>query len=221
MSSSIFTDVDQYIHELFIPEDEALNKTMDSISETGIPSISVSYTQGKLLFLLAKMSKPKRILEIGTLAGFSTIWLARALPAGGVLVSLELEQQHADIALKNIANAGLADKVQILVGPAGDSLDQMISGKTEPFDFIFIDADKPPYAEYFRQSLKLSKSGTVIVADNVVREGRILDKATTDEDAAGIARFNKLISQTPEVDASILQTVGEKLHDGIAIAIVK
>ncbi len=221
MNDSVFTEVDQYIHRLFVPDDEALNKTMLSIKETGIPSISVSFTQGKMLFLLAKMSRATRILEVGTLAGFSTIFLARALPDNGELVSLELEQKHADIASKNIAGAGLAHKVKILVGPAGDSLDQLISEGAQPFDFIFIDADKPPYAEYFEKALKLSVSGTVIVADNVVREGRILDTETKDEDAAGIARFNKLLAETPEVDASILQTVGEKMHDGIAIAIVK
>ena len=221
MSESIFTAVDRYINNLFVPADASLASTMETAKKEGIPPISISSGQGKLLYLLAKMSKPTTILEIGTLAGFSTIWFARSLPENGKVVTLELDPHHAAVAQKNLEGAGVAHKTEIRVGNALQTMDNMISGKKEKFDLIFIDADKPPYAEYFLKALELSHSGTVIIADNVVREGKILDENTSDEDIAGIRRFNAALADSDKVEATILQTVGEKVHDGIAIAIVK
>jgi predicted O-methyltransferase YrrM len=220
MSDSVFTAVDRYINNLFIPEDASLTATMEAAKKEGIPPISISSGQGKLLYLLAKMSKPQSILEIGTLAGFSTIWFARSLPEHGRIVTLELDPHHADVARKNLEGAGVANKAEIRVGNALDTMDKMISAN-EKFDLIFIDADKPPYAEYFLKALELSHSGTVIIADNVVREGKILDTGIRDEDIEGIQRFNLALATSDKVEATILQTVGEKVHDGIAIAIVK
>jgi predicted O-methyltransferase YrrM len=221
MSESVFTAVDRYINNLFIPEDTSLAATMEAAKKEGIPPISISSGQGKLLYLLAKMSKPQSILEIGTLAGFSTIWFARSLPENGRIVTLELDPHHADVARKNLEGAGVANKAEIRVGNALDTMDKMISANKEKFDLIFIDADKPPYAEYFLKALELSHSGTVIIADNVVREGKILDTGINDEDIEGIQRFNLALATSDKVEATILQTVGEKVHDGIAIAIVK
>jgi predicted O-methyltransferase YrrM len=221
MSESVFTAVDRYINNLFVPADASLAATMEAAKNEGIPPISISSGQGKLLYLLAKMSKPQTILEIGTLAGFSTIWFARSLPENGKVVTLELDAHHAAVAGKNIESAGLAHKVEIRVGNALATMDKMISANKEKFDLIFIDADKPPYAEYFLKALELSHAGTVIIADNVVREGKILDAAIEDEDIVGIQRFISTLAASDKVEATILQTVGEKVHDGIAIAIVK
>jgi predicted O-methyltransferase YrrM len=219
--SSIFEEVDGYISNLFGDEDEALRKTVQAIKEEKIPQISVSANQGKFLQLLAKLSNAKRILEIGTLAGYSTIWMARALPEGGKLISLELDQHHADVARKNISFAGLSDIVEIRVGKAMDSLAQLVNENAGPFDMIFIDADKPPYKEYFEWSLKLSRPGTLIIADNVIRDGRVLQKESPDEMSAGAKRFNEALAANKAVTATIIQTVGTKEHDGMAIAVVK
>ena len=221
MADSIFTEVDQYINDLFVPPDAFLDATMETAKKEGIPSISISSGQGKLLYLLAKMARAEKILEIGTLAGFSTIWFSRALPANGKIVTLELDAHHAAVAKTNIENAGVADKVEIRIGNASDTMDKMISEGKEKFDLIFIDADKPPYATYFLKALELSHPGTVIIADNVVREGKILDQNSDDDDIAGIQRFNSTLANSDKVEATILQTVGQKVHDGIAIAIVK
>ncbi len=221
MSDSVFTAVDKYINNLFVPADSTLAATMEAAKKEGIPAISISSGQGKLLYLLSKMSKPQTILEIGTLAGFSTIWFARSLPENGKIVTLELDPHHAAVARKNLEGAGVAHKAEIRVGNALVSMDKMISEQKEKFDLIFIDADKPPYAEYFLKSLELSHPGTVIIADNVVREGKILDEKTDDEDIAGIQRFIETLAASDKVEATILQTVGEKVHDGISIAIVK
>jgi predicted O-methyltransferase YrrM len=221
MSQNLFESVDNYISDLFGDQDEALMAAERSITEANIPQISVSPNQGKFLQVLARLCKASRILEIGTLGGYSTIWMARALPSTGRLISLELDPNHAAVARKNIIHAGLDSIVDIRIGKALDSLAQMKTENVAPFDMIFLDADKPPYAEYFQWALRLSKSGTLIVADNVIREGKVLDKATPDPMVQGAQRFNQLLASHPGVTATIIQTVGSKEHDGMAIAVVK
>jgi caffeoyl-CoA O-methyltransferase len=221
MNQQIFAAVDNYIADLFNEEDSSLAAVEQSIKEYNIPSISVSPNQGKFLQLLARSCHAKKILEIGTLAGYSTIWLARALPRDGQLITLEYESLHAEVAKKNIASAGLSSLVDIRVGKGIDLLPQLVAEGAGPFDMIFIDADKPPYKEYFEWSLKLSKPGTLIVADNVIRDGKVLDTVSSDEMVAGVKRFNKALAAHPGVTATIIQTVGSKEHDGMALAVVK
>ncbi len=220
MNNDIFSLVDNYISKLFNPPDDALTKAEASIAASGIPAISVSAKQGKFLHLLAKLCNAKKILEIGTLAGYSTIWMARALPANGKLISLEIDPTHAAVAQKNIEAAGLAAVVKIRIGKAIDLLPQLEAAGEGPFDMIFIDADKPPYAEYFEWAIKLSRPGTLIVTDNVIREGKVLDADTDDPMVKGAHRFNKALAANPAVTATIIQTVGSKEHDGMALAIV-
>ena len=221
MDNKLFEDVDQYISDLFSDQDGILEATEQSITEFNIPSISVSRNQGKFLMLLAKLCKAKKILEIGTLAGYSTTWLARALPVNGRLITLEYEQLHAEVAQKNIARAGLDHIVEIRVGKAIELLPKLVTEEAGPFDMIFIDADKPPYKEYFDWALKLSRSGTLIVADNVIREGKVLEAESPDEMVAGVKRFSEALAASTAVTATIIQTVGSKEHDGMALAIVK
>jgi len=220
MDQELFESVDKYISDLFGYEDEVLKGTIKSMEEANIPAISVSANQGKLLQLLARMNGAKRILEIGTLGGYSTIWLGRALPYDGYLLTLELEQAHADVALQNIIKAGLDGIVEIRVGPALDVLPEIAANGEGPFDMIFIDADKQPYAEYFEWALKLSKPGTVIIADNVIREGKVLDDSCSDDRVIGVKRFNEALAKNTRVSATIFQTIGTKEHDGMAIAVV-
>ncbi|HMG91377.1 MAG TPA: O-methyltransferase, partial [Chryseolinea sp.] len=220
MDKEIFDSVDQYILRLVGGEDEALRAADRSITEENLPPISVSANQGKFLNVLAKACRAKKILEIGTLAGYSTIWMARALPKDGKLISLEFDPHHARVARNNIERAGLSKIVDVRIGKAIELLPQLLANNEGPFDMIFIDADKPPYMEYFQWSLKLAHSGTLIVADNVIREGNVLDPASTDEMVQGVQRFNEYLSQTKSVTATILQTVGAKVHDGMALAVV-
>jgi caffeoyl-CoA O-methyltransferase len=221
MNQQLVESVDHYISGLFDDQDEALTATERSIAEANIPQISVSPNQGKFLQVLARLCKASRILEIGTLGGYSTIWLARALPSTGRLISLELDPNHAAVARKNIIHAGLDSIVDIRIGRALDSLAQIKAENAAPFDMIFIDADKPPYADYFQWALQLSKPGTLIVADNVIREGKVLDKNTSDPMVQGAQRFNQMLATHPGVTATIIQTVGLKEHDGMALAVVK
>jgi len=218
--NSIFGQVDQYINQLFVKEDVALRAVKQAIIDEGLPQISISENQGKFLHILAKLKNPHKILEIGTLGGYSTIWLARALAEGGTMISLELDQHHADVANNNLSAAGLSEKVTVRVGTALEELSKMLSEKAGPFDVIFIDADKEPYAEYLEWSLKLSKPGTLIIADNVVREGKILDQNSNEPEVRGVQRFIGELAKKAEVTATIIQTVGSKYHDGIALAIV-
>ncbi|SFP61979.1 O-methyltransferase [Parafilimonas terrae] len=219
MNQQLFQAVDQYICKLFAQNDEALDAVVASIEKNNIPQISVSASQGKFLQVLVKLCRAKSILELGTLAGYSTIWMARGLPEDGKLISLEYEQLHADVARENIKRAGLDKLVEIRVGKGLDLLPQL-QQEQKVFDMIFIDADKPPYAEYFQWALKLSHPGTLIIADNVIREGKILDETSEDEAVKGVQRFSKLLAETKEVTACIIQNVGEKEHDGMAIAVV-
>lgn len=220
MDTNIFGAVDQFINNLFVKEDDALQQTKQAIIDGDLPLISISENQGKFLHILAKLNNPHKILEIGTLGGYSTIWLARALQEGGQLISLELDQHHADVALANISNSGLSNAVKIRVGNALEELPKLKKEGAGPFDVIFIDADKEPYAEYFELSLQLSRPGTLIIADNVVREGKILEENSTDTNVTGVKRFITLLAATKQVTATIIQTVGSKYHDGMALAIV-
>lgn len=220
METQIFEHVDEYIRKLVGTEDKILRAADESIKEANIPPISVSANQGKFLQVLAKTCNAKKILEIGTLVGYSTIWMARALPKNGKLISLEFEPLHAQVAKNNIERAGLNHVVDIRVGRALDLLPQLEANQEGPFDMIFIDADKPPYTEYFQWALKLSRPGTLIVADNVIRDGKVLDNNTTDEMVQGAQRFNTFLANSPSVTATIIQTVGSKMHDGMALAVV-
>lgn len=216
----VFAAVDAHLEDLFGLSDEILDGALRRSEEAGLPSISVSPSLGRLLHVLALARGARTILEIGTLGGYSAIWMARALPSEGRLISLEHEPTHAEVARENVRVAGLADRVEIRVGRALDLLATMEDEDLEPFDMVFIDADKPPYTEYLHASLRLGRPGTLIVADNVVRGGRILDPGE-DEAAAGVARFNTALAEEDSVAAGVVQTVGVKGHDGMAIAVVK
>jgi len=209
-------DVDAYIGGLFVGADEALEAALQSSDEAGLPAIAVSAPLGKFLMLLARSLGARTILEIGTLGGYSTIWLARGLPADGRLVSLELEQHHADVARANLQRAGVSDRVEIVVGPALETLHR-VEG---PFDLIFIDADKDNYPGYFEHSLRLSRPGTVIVADNVVRDGEVINEANADPRIRGVRRFNEMVAAERRVSATAIQTVGTKGYDGFALILV-
>lgn len=220
MDTQLFEKVDLYISQLLAPEDDALKETIRSIDDAGMPQISITPSQGKFLQILAKLCHAKRILELGTLGGYSTIWLARALPTDGKLITIEIDPQHAEVAQKNLINAGVANRVDIHVGKSLELLPQLVDKGEEPFDLIFIDADKPPYAEYFELCLRLARQGSVIVLDNVIREGMVLEEQSDDERVQGVQKLNKLLSGHPKVTATILQQVGAKEYDGMAIAIV-
>ncbi len=221
MNTSSFGLVDQYLEQLFTPDDPVLDHVLRACEAAGLPSIQVSATQGKFLHLMARMSGARRILELGTLGGYSTIWLARALPVDGALVSLELDAKHAQVARENLAYAGLGGRVEVLVGAALDTLASLAQQGTAPFDFIFIDADKPNYPHYLDACLKLSRPGTVIVADNVVRSGAVIAPAPSDANAHGAHAFNAQLAADRRLDATVVQLVGSKGHDGMAIAIVQ
>jgi predicted O-methyltransferase YrrM len=220
MTQQLWTSVDDYITDLFVPFDPVMQETLATSEAAGLPSISVAPNEGKLLMLLAQLCGARRILEIGTLGGYSTIWLARGMAAGGSLTTLEASAKHAEIARTNIARAGFAGVVEVLVGPALETLPQLAAEGRSPFDLIFIDADKEGYPEYLAWALKLARSGTLIIADNVIRDGEILDPASSDLRVQGTRRFNQLLANESRVKATVIQTVGRKGHDGIAIAIV-
>ncbi len=221
MHQELFSQIDTYIADLFVPTDAALDEALRTSEQAGLPGIQVSPVQGKLLYMLALLSRAHNILEIGTLGGYSTIWMARALPENGRLISLEYNANHADVARANIARAGLAQKVEIRVGHALDLLPQLASEQGVPFDMIFIDADKEPYSDYFHWSLRLARPGTLIIADNVIRKGAVLETAETDASLAGIQQFNAAVAAEPRVEGLILPMVGNKGYDGIALAVVK
>jgi predicted O-methyltransferase YrrM len=197
-----------------------LDATLKSSAEAGLPSINVAPNQGKLLHLLARISNARRILEIGTLGGYSTIWLARALPSDGVLISLEFNAEYAGLARKNIEAAGLSQQVTVVVGAATQSLQKLVDDKAEPFDLVFIDADKENNAEYLRLSLLLSRPGTVIIGDNVVRKGRVVDEDVNDPDVLGVRKYFELASSDPRLETTAVQTVGAKGWDGFSITVV-
>jgi predicted O-methyltransferase YrrM len=221
MNQDTWNAVDDYLVSLLIPSDSSLDNALATSAASGLPAINVAPNQGKLLELLARCHGSRRILEIGTLGGYSTISLARALPPGGALISLELDSKHAEVATANIAVAGLGSLVLIEVGPAIDSLRALEERRVEPFDFIFIDADKEGYPEYFEMSVRLSRSGTVIVADNVVRDGAIVDPSSENSQIIAIRTFLEIAGNDDRVSGTAIQTVGSKGYDGFAFFIVK
>jgi predicted O-methyltransferase YrrM len=221
MTQELFSAVDQYITTNLIPADQLLTEALEANTRAGLPSIDVSPTQGKFLHLLARMQGAKRILEIGTLGGYSTIWLAKALPPDGILVTLELDPKHAEVAAQNIHRAGLSSLVDIRVGPAIESLTRLVAENSAPFDLIFLDADKPNNPVYLDWAIRLSRAGTVIIGDNVIREGAIVNPDDTNPSVIGTRLFIEKIGNHPRLDATAIQTVGTKGYDGFALAIVK
>ena len=220
MSQEQWTAVDRYITDLLVPPDPVLDAALQACAAAGLPPHNVSPNQGKLLQLLARVQGARTILEIGTLGAYSTIWLARALPPDGSLVTLEADPKHAEVARANIARANLTEVVDLRLGRALDTLPQLAAEGSGPFDLIFIDADKPSNPDYFAWALKLSRHGSLIVADNVVRNGAVVDAASNDPSVQGVRRFNELLAESPQVSATAIQTVGSKGYDGFAIAIV-
>jgi caffeoyl-CoA O-methyltransferase len=220
MHRELFDAVDDYIADLLAPEDNVLKDAHKSMKNSPLYGADISANQGKFLQVLAKMVNAKKILELGTFGGYSTIWLGRALPINGHLITIEFDAEYAQIAHQNIIKAGLDPIVDIKTGKAIDILPQLYAEELAPFDLIFIDADKPPYAEYFEWAIKLSRPGTVIVADNVIRGGKILNADGDDEKVRGVQRLNKMLAGNKQVTATILQTIGGKEHDGMVIAVV-
>ena len=220
MNPEQWSSVDRFIANLLLPADPSLDAALADSAAAGLPAISVSPTQGKLLHLLARAQRRGSILEIGTLGGYSTIWLARALAEGGRLVTLEAEPRHAKVARTNIARAGLGDVVDLRLGPALETLPRLVSEGLGPFDFVFIDADKESTADYFDWSLKLTRPGSMIIVDNVVRKGAIVNADDDDSKVQGVRRFYERLAAEPHVSATAIQTVGSKGYDGFAIALV-
>jgi predicted O-methyltransferase YrrM len=219
-SQKTWTAVDEYLNAKLGNSDPILEATLSANAAAGLPPIDVAPNQGKFLHLLARMSGAKRILEIGTLGGYSTIWLARAVPPGGTVVTLESEPKHVEVASRNIRNAGLRHVVEIRPGLALSSLEQLVGEAAQPFDFVFIDADKPNNPRYLEGALKLSRPGTIIVADNVIRAGAITDSETTDPRVGGVRKFFDDLAADGRLTATALQTVGSKGYDGFALALV-
>ena len=219
-SEARWSEVDEYLSGMLLEADPILEAALQESARAQLPAISVSPNQGKLLMLLARIQGAGMILEIGTLGGYSTIWLGRALPPHGRLLTLELETKHAEVARANLARAGLSSKVEVRVGSAVDSLARILAQREGPFDLIFIDADKEGYPEYLEWSLKLSRPGTIIVADNVVRKGEIIETASQDSRVRGARRFLEMVRAEKRLDATAIQTVGLKGYDGFAIAVV-
>ena len=215
-----WTDVDRYFSEKLIAEDAVLEAALAATQAAGIPAINIEPNQGMLLQIMARMCRARTILEIGTLGGYSTIWLGRALPPDGRLITLEYEMKHAVVARDNISRAGLDGIVEIRIGRAIETLPALQAEGMGPFDLIFIDADKPSNPDYFAWALRLSRPGTVIVIDNVVRDGRVIDEASNASDVLGVRRMIDLIAAEPRVSSTAIQTVGAKGYDGFAIAIV-
>jgi predicted O-methyltransferase YrrM len=220
MSLAEWTAVDRYINDLLVGRDAALDAAVEASAAAGLPPYAVSPSQGKLLMMLVVLARATSVLEIGTLGGYSTIWLARAVASspGGRVVSLEADANHAAVARANIARGGLAEIVDVRVGPALETLPTLAS--EGPFDAIFLDADKPNNPEYLAWSLRLAKKGTLIIADNTIREGKVIDAASADPSVRGIRRFHDLVAADPRLTATAIQTVGEKGWDGLTIAIV-
>jgi predicted O-methyltransferase YrrM len=220
MTEAQWTAVDRYFADLLLPADPMLEAALAASDAAGLPPHNVSPSQGKLLMLLARLQGARRILEIGTLGGYSTIWLARALPAGGRLITLEADATHVEVARANIARAGLADLVELRLGLALETLPRLAAEGRAPFDLIFIDADKPNNPDYLAWTLRLARRGSLIIADNVVRNGAVIDAASDDPNVQGVRRFNARLAAEPRVSATAIQTVGSKGYDGFALALV-
>jgi predicted O-methyltransferase YrrM len=221
MSQFQWTAIDDYFNGVLTPEDPVMDAVLSASAQAGLPPIAVAANQGKLLMLLAQSVSAKRILEVGTLGGYSTIWLARALPKEGRLISLEINVKHAEVANANLAMAGLSMLAEVRVGRGIDHLSRLADEGAGPFDLVFIDADKPSNADYFDWALKLTRSGSLIIVDNVVRRGAVVDPQSHDPNVIGVRRLADLVANTPGVDATVIQTVGDKGHDGFLIARVR
>jgi len=220
MSKEQWTAVDRYLTDLLVAPDATLDAALEASSAAGLPAINVTPNLGKFLFILARMLGAKNILEVGTLGGYSTIWLARALSAGGRLVTLEADSKHAAVARANIARAGLSDVVDLRVGLALDLLPGVAADMQAPFDLVFIDADKPSNPEYFARSLELCRVGSLIIVDNVIRDGAVIDAKSRDASVQGVRRMNEMLAAERRVTATALQTVGSKGYDGFAMVLV-
>lgn len=211
--------IDAYVERLFVGDDPALAANLQRAAAAGLPSIQVSPAEGKLLSLLVRLTGARRVLEIGTLGGYSTTWIARGLPAGGLVVTLELDPRHAEVARQSIADAVDGATVDVRVGRADEALQAMASAGEAPFDVVFIDADKPGYARYLELVLPLTRPGTLVLADNVLRDGAVVDEPPPDANAAGVAAFNRALAAHPRLDAVILPVIRGYV-DGLALAIV-
>ena len=220
MTPELFRQIDAYVEKLFVDDDPILAQALTDAAAAGLPEIQVSPSQGKALYMFAKMCGARRILEIGTLGGYSTTWLARGMAAGGHLVTLELEQKHADVARNNLERAGVGPGVVIEVGPAAATMQRMIDRGEPPFDLIFIDADKPGYSRYLDLSMALARSGTVILADNLIRDGAVMDANVTDENARAAREFNAKLAAHPRLESIIIPFVKARV-DGMSISIVR
>lgn len=220
MSEEQWRAVDAFIEDQLLPSDRELQAVLEGSSEAGLPSIQVSPPQGKLLNLLARALGARAILELGTLGGYSSLWMARALPPDGRLVTLEADPAHAEVARANLAGAGVADRVEIRLGPALETLPKLLAEGSGPFDLVFIDADKVGYADYLAWAHRLSRVGSLIVADNVIRGGSVVDPTSDDEASLGIRRFYQALASSPGLSATAIQTVGAKGYDGLAFILV-
>lgn len=220
MTQELWSAVDSYIVDTLLDADDALDAAIKASDDAGLPSIQVSAPQGKFMYLLARVHGAKRILEVGTLGGYSTIWLARALPAGGKLVTMEIDPKHAEVATANVRRAGLGDKVEVLVGNARELLPELERRNEAPFDLTFIDADKASIPFYFESARRMSRPGSLILVDNVVREGAVIQADSDDVSVQGVRKLNDMLSGDASVEATVLQTVGVKGYDGLAIALV-
>lgn len=219
-SRDAWTDVDEYLEQALGLDDESLTQASADAAAAGLPDISITPAQGKLLHVLARSIGARSILEIGTLGGYSTIWLGRALPPDGHLISLEIDPTHAAVARANLARAGLESRCEVRVAAAIETLPTLEHRQPAPFDFVFIDADKPSIPDYFRWALRLTRPGSLIVVDNVVRKGAVTNSESTDPAVIGVRRLFELLATEPRVSATVLQTVGRKGHDGLAVAVV-
>jgi predicted O-methyltransferase YrrM len=217
----IWNEVDLYMNDKLIQPDPILDEVLKANQEAELPAIDVSPSQGKFLHLLASLKGAKRILEIGTLGGYSTIWLARALPKDGQLITLELSAHHAEVARANLKRAGVSHLVEVIVGPGLDTLAVLKDRGTDPFDLIFIDADKPNNPNYLKWALELSKRGSLIICDNVVRQGHVVNSESEDENVKGIRQFMNALAQEKRISATAIQTVGSKGYDGFIVGVVE
>jgi len=220
MNPDLRVRIESYIESLFVPRDPVLAQNLADAEAAGLPQIQVSPNQGQLLYLLTKISGARRVLEIGTLGGYSTTWLARALPDGGTITSLELDPTHADVARKNVDRAGVGARVAIHVGPAEQALQRLIAEQVPKFDLVFIDADKPGYPRYLELSLQLSRPGTVILADNLIRDGGVMDAVPAEDNARAARAFNAILAADQRLESIIIPVLGKKV-DGMSISLVK
>jgi predicted O-methyltransferase YrrM len=220
MSQELWTKVDHYFETMLLPLDAALDAAVKASVAANLPPIAVSAVQGKMLHLLARAINAKKILEIGTLGAYSTIWLGRALVPGGKLITLEAEEKHAKVSRSNLERAGLSQSVEVILGPALETLPKLASSGAGPFDLFFIDADKPSNPDYFTWAMKLSRPGSLIIVDNVVRKGAVTDSTSTDEDVRGVRRCLELMNKEPRFSGTVLQSVGVKGYDGLVMGVV-